>query len=83
MSRLFRAAGAISGLTLGSRVLGLWRDSVMAAVIGANRVSDTFLLAWAFPNMMRRLLGEGALSASFVPAYARTLKGAPGDDEGV
>jgi putative peptidoglycan lipid II flippase len=74
MSRLFRAAGAISLLTLGSRVLGLWRDSVMAAVLGAGRVSDTFLLAWAFPNMMRRLLGEGALSASFVPAYTRNLQ---------
>ncbi|MGE3173398.1 MAG: murein biosynthesis integral membrane protein MurJ [Planctomycetota bacterium] len=69
MSRLFRAAGAISGLTLGSRVLGLWRDSAMAAVLGAGPVSDTFFLAWALPNLMRRLLGEGALSASFVPAY--------------
>ena len=74
VSRLFRAAGAISGLTLGSRVLGLWRDSLMAAVLGASRVSDTFLLAWALPNMLRRLLGEGALSASFIPAYARTRK---------
>ena len=46
----------------------------MAAVFGASRVSDTFFLAWALPNMVRRLLGEGALSASFIPAYAKTLE---------
>jgi putative peptidoglycan lipid II flippase len=74
MSRLFRAASAISGLTLASRILGLWRDSAMTAVLGAGRVSDTFFLAWALPNLMRRLLGEGALSASFVPAYAAARK---------
>ena len=68
MSRLVRAASAISGLTLLSRVFGLWRDSLMAAALGAGAVSDTFFLAWAFPNLMRRLLGEGALSASFIVA---------------
>lgn len=46
----------------------------MAAVLGASRVSDTFFLAWALPNMLRRLLGEGALSASFIPAYTKTLQ---------
>ena len=74
MSRLVRAASAISGLTLLSRVFGLWRDSLMAAALGAGAVSDTFFLAWAFPNLMRRLLGEGALSASFVPAYTAARK---------
>src|SRR5262245_55652839 len=74
MSRLFRAASAISGLTLASRILGLWRDSAMAGALGAGAVSDTFLLAWALPNLMRRLLGEGALSASFVPAYTTARK---------
>jgi putative peptidoglycan lipid II flippase len=74
MTRLVRAASAISGLTLLSRVLGLWRDTVMAAVLGAGPVSDTFFLAWAMPNLMRRLLGEGALSASFVPAYTAARK---------
>lgn len=78
MSRLIRAASAISGLTLLSRVFGLWRDSLMAAVLGAGPVSDTFFLAWALPNLMRRLLGEGALSASFVPAYTAAKK--QGDD---
>lgn len=70
----FRAASTISALTLVSRILGLIRDSVMAWVFGASWVSGTFLLAWTLPNLMRRLLGEGALSASFLPAYTAALR---------
>ena len=71
MSRLVRAATSISVITLGSRVLGLIRDRLMAQTLGASWVQGTFLLAWTLPNLMRRLLGEGALSASLVPRYAR------------
>ena len=71
MTRLLRAAGSISAFTLLSRILGLWRDRLMAQTLGPGWVQDTFLLAWALPNVMRRLLGEGALSASLVPAYAK------------
>ncbi len=70
MSRMFRAAGSISAFTLLSRIFGLVRDSLMTTTLGAGWVQGTFLLAWTLPNLMRRLLGEGALSASFVPAYA-------------
>ena len=75
---LLRRVGAISGFTLVSRILGLIRDTLMAWAFGASWVSGTFLLVWVFPNLMRRLLGEGALSASFVPAYtAAHRKGGP------
>ncbi len=74
MSRLARAAGSISAFTLLSRILGLYRDRLMAQALGAGWVQGTFLLAWTLPNLMRRLLGEGALSASFVPAYAAAKK---------
>ena len=74
MPRLLRAAGSISAFTLLSRILGLWRDRLMAQMLGAGWVQDTFLLAWTLPNLMRRLLGEGALSASLVPAYAKARK---------
>jgi putative peptidoglycan lipid II flippase len=77
MTRLARAAGSISFFTLLSRILGLWRDRLMAQTLGAGWVQGTFLLAWTLPNLMRRLLGEGALSASFVPAYARLRKTDP------
>lgn len=77
MSRLVRAAGSISFFTLLSRILGLYRDRLMAQTLGAGWVQGTFLLAWTLPNLMRRLLGEGALSASLVPAYAKARREDP------
>lgn len=71
---LLRAAGSITAFTLLSRILGLYRDRLLAQTFGASWVQGTFLLAWVFPNLMRRLLGEGALSASFVPAYTAARK---------
>jgi putative peptidoglycan lipid II flippase len=79
MTRLLRAAGSISAFTLLSRILGLVRDRLMAQTLGAGWVQGTFLLAWTLPNLMRRLLGEGALSASLVPAYAKARRS--GDPE--
>lgn len=76
MTRLLRAAGSISVFTLVSRILGLVRDRLMAQTLGAGWVQGTFLLAWTLPNLMRRLLGEGALSASLVPAYAKARRSA-------
>ncbi|MCU0862651.1 MAG: murein biosynthesis integral membrane protein MurJ [Planctomycetes bacterium] len=77
MTRILRIAGSISAFTLISRITGLIRDRMMAQTIGANWVGDTFLLAWTLPNLMRRLLGEGALSASLIPAYTRLRKSDP------
>jgi putative peptidoglycan lipid II flippase len=54
-------------------VLGLVRDVLTTHVLGVNWVSGTFVLAWMLPNMLRRLFGEGALAASFVPAFTRRL----------
>ncbi|MCA8948418.1 MAG: murein biosynthesis integral membrane protein MurJ, partial [Planctomycetes bacterium] len=79
MNRLVRAAGSISAFTLLSRILGLARDRLMAQAFGAGWVQGTFLLAWMFPNLMRRLLGEGALSAALVPAYTAARKRGPDD----
>lgn len=77
MTRLLRAAGSMTAMTFVSRVLGLFRDRMMAQVLGAGWVQDTFLLAWMLPNLMRRLLGEGALSAALVPAYTAARKRDP------
>ena len=73
MTRLLRAAGSISAFTLLSRIFGLWRDRLMAQILGPGFVQDTFLLVWALPNLMRRLLGEGALSASLVSKTKRVI----------
>lgn len=77
MTRLLRAAGSISAFTLLSRILGLWRDRLMAQTLGAGWVQGTFLIAWTLPNLTRRMLGEGALSAALVPAYAKARRTDP------
>jgi putative peptidoglycan lipid II flippase len=67
-------AKLISALTLLSRILGLARENVVAAYFGAGVVSQAFTVAFKIPNLFRKLLGEGALSAAFIPIYAQELK---------
>ena len=57
-------------LTLVSRVTGLVRDAALARVFGVGPLMDAFNLAFLVPNLFRRLFGEGAISAAFVPRYA-------------
>lgn len=71
---IVRGAAVISGLTLLSRLLGLVRDCVCAAVFGAGATWDAFSFAFRVPNLARRLLGEGALSAAFVPIFSARLE---------
>jgi putative peptidoglycan lipid II flippase len=59
--------------TLGSRVLGFLRDMLIAASLGAGPIADAFFIALKLPNLFRRLFGEGAFNAAFVPAFAATL----------
>jgi putative peptidoglycan lipid II flippase len=68
--QLVRALGSISAATLASRVLGFVRDMVVALAFGAGGVTDAFLVAFRIPNMLRRLLGEGALSTAVIPVFA-------------
>jgi putative peptidoglycan lipid II flippase len=70
---MMRAAGLISALTLVSRVLGLVREQVFAALLGAGFYADAFNTAFRIPNLLRDLFAEGALSAAFVPTYTRAL----------
>lgn len=70
---MLRAASLISGLTLLSRLLGLVREQVFAALLGAGMQADAFQIAYRIPNLLRDLFAEGALSAAFVPTYAAAL----------
>ncbi|MDE6250808.1 MAG: murein biosynthesis integral membrane protein MurJ [Alphaproteobacteria bacterium] len=65
--------GAMTGI---SRIFGFIRDMLIARVLGAGRMSDIFLAAFKLPNLFRDLLGEGALSAIFIPMYAEKNKDA-------
>jgi putative peptidoglycan lipid II flippase len=69
-----RSAGLISLLTFLSRILGLVREQVFAALLGAGVYADAFLAAFRIPNLLRDLFAEGALSAAFVPTYTRALR---------
>lgn len=71
----------VGGLTLGSRVLGMFRDVLMASALGTTMAADAFFIAFKLPNFFRRLFAEGAFSASFVPLFARRL-GVNGDGRG-
>src|SRR5688572_25365872 len=67
-------AKLISLLTLGSRILGVVRESLAARFFGAGLVSTAFTVAFTLPNLFRRLFGEGALSAAFIPLYSQSVK---------
>ena len=54
-----------------SRCAGLIREVVIGAVLGVSPAADAFKAALRIPNLMQNLLGEGVLSASFIPVYAR------------
>ncbi|HZZ83644.1 MAG TPA: murein biosynthesis integral membrane protein MurJ [Anaeromyxobacteraceae bacterium] len=62
----------LSAATMASRVLGLARDQLFAALVGANAYSDAFVTAFRIPNLLRDLFAEGALSSAFVPTFADT-----------
>ncbi len=72
-----KSTGIISALTLTSRVLGMIRDIVIARVFAAGMIADAFFVAFSIPNMLRRMLGEGSLTISFVPVFTEELETKP------
>ena len=70
---MLRAIATVGGWTMASRVLGFARDMLIAARLGAGPMADAFFVALKLPNLFRRLFGEGAFNAAFVPAFAGTL----------
>ena len=75
--KLGQAAGTVGGMTLVSRLLGLIRDLVIAMQFGATSAADAFFVAFRIPNVQRKILGEGAISAAFIPVFTeiRNQKG--------
>ncbi len=70
---MLRSVLTVGAWTMASRVLGFARDILIAARLGAGPVADAFFVALKLPNLFRRLFGEGAFNAAFVPAFAGTL----------
>src|SRR3954470_17599091 len=65
------AASMVAAGILLSRITGLIRDSVFAHYFGNSDAADAFRAAFRIPNFLQNLFGEGVLSASFIPVYAR------------
>lgn len=70
---MLRALMTISGFTLMSRVLGVARDVLIAKFLGTGVVADAFFAAFRFPNMFRRIFGEGAFNSAFVPLFGKKV----------
>ena len=71
---MLKASGAMAGATLLSRVLGMVRVMVYARFMGDGWVAGAFTFAFQIPNLFRRLLGEGALTAAFIPIFKEKEK---------
>jgi putative peptidoglycan lipid II flippase len=71
---LIKSTGTIGGLTMVSRVAGFAREMLMSRILGAGIYTDAFYVAFRLPNTFRRLFGEGAFSAGFVPLYSQRLQ---------
>ena len=67
-----QAAGVVGLAVVGSRVLGLVREVVFAAMFGADKLLDAFLAAFQIPNLLRDLFAEGALSTAFTTVFTKT-----------
>jgi putative peptidoglycan lipid II flippase len=71
---MLKSSGAMAAATMTSRVLGMVREMAYASFMGVGWVTDAFMLAFMVPNLFRRLLGEGALTAAFIPVFKEKEK---------
>ncbi|MCP8897277.1 murein biosynthesis integral membrane protein MurJ [Shinella daejeonensis] len=71
---LVKKFATVGGATLGSRMLGFIRETLMAAALGTGPMADAFYAAFRFPNLFRRLFAEGAFNAAFVPLFAKEIE---------
>jgi putative peptidoglycan lipid II flippase len=76
MSQMLKSSGAMGAATLASRLLGMVREMVYARFMGDGWVASAFVLALTIPSLFRRLLGEGALTAAFIPIFKDKEKNA-------
>jgi putative peptidoglycan lipid II flippase len=75
--KLLKSASVIALATVISRICGYLRDQRVALLLGTSPAADSFILAFRIPNMIRRMTGEGALGASFIPVFTGYLRGKP------
>jgi putative peptidoglycan lipid II flippase len=74
VSDALKSSGRVSAAVFGSRIVGLVREQVFAALFGAGAIADAYTVAFRIPNLLRDLFAEGALSSAFVPTFTDTLE---------
>ncbi len=75
--QILKSASTISLLTIFSRILGYVRDQRITLLLGTSPLADAFVIAYRIPGLFRRLVGEGSLTASFIPVFSRYLATEP------
>jgi putative peptidoglycan lipid II flippase len=71
--QILKSASVITLVTIVSRVLGYVRDQRITFLLGSDLAADSFVLAYRIPNLLRRLVGEGSMTASFIPVFTGYL----------
>jgi putative peptidoglycan lipid II flippase len=72
--QILKSASIISIITVVSRVLGYVRDQRLTLLLGTTGLADSFVLAYRIPNVLRRLVGEGSMTASFIPVFTDYMR---------
>lgn len=80
MGSLVRSTGIVAFSTFVSRIMGFIREMLFANFFGATGSTDAFFVAFRIPNLLRRLVAEGALTISFIPVYTEFLVQKSGKD---
>lgn len=78
--QILKSASVIAFVTAISRICGYLRDQRVALLLGTSPAADAFILAFRIPNLIRRMTGGGALSASFIPVFTTYLREKPQRD---
>jgi putative peptidoglycan lipid II flippase len=78
--KIAKAAGLVGGATFLSRIFGFIRDMIIAQLFGAGMATDVFFVAFRIPNLFRVLVGEGSVSASFIPVYTEYINQRPKEE---
>jgi putative peptidoglycan lipid II flippase len=72
--QILKSASIISIITVVSRILGYVRDQRLTLLLGTTGLADSFVLAYRIPNVLRRLVGEGSMTASFIPVFTDYMR---------
>jgi putative peptidoglycan lipid II flippase len=78
--QILKSASIITLVTIVSRVLGYVRDQRITSLLGTGMAADSFVLAYRIPNLLRRLVGEGSMTASFIPVFTTYLAEKPKEE---